>query len=447
MQNKHIFSKSYTTRKDAVLNALRREETAEAERNVCRSFLTPIRILAAVVILSTLTVSVYAAVQWIEVHIEQDGSQIHFHAELVSPAESDGAQTEEPKRSWNAEDGEVSVRLYIPDLPVDMHERENTNGKYYSSDISRSMTVNGIDLRRSDLDAVIGGSADVRQYEVGGKALYVMSSDSEAAFYNRTAFLVFDEAELVLKLWVSYGITDDELLSMTSTMTLEETNDPMIALPISNETNDGSYAPTSPITVEKDPIYETDLLAIGESQRAATDWYTACVNQVDIYDNITVLHPDDLFRRDFVSNFTDDNGVLIPYNRTELIHTQEDGYVSTSFGESIPSAKKLYVITLTVSDFRLDSLDEDDREDMIKACVNGFHLTNYTKKDNEIELQYSSGVVIDRRPELRADTVESIYREYLGCNQWRVAYLVDETVAGEPLLLYDDTGKIFVKIQ
>ena len=447
MQNKHIFSESYTARKEAVLHALRREETAEAERNVHHPSLSPIRILAAVTILSALTVSVYAAVQWIEVHLEQDGSQIHFHAGLYDWAETNAAQTEKPKRSWNAEDGEISVRLLIPDLPADMHERENTNGKYYSSDTSRSMTVNGIDLRRSDLDAVIGGSTDVMQYDVGGKALYVMFSDSEAAFYNRTAFLVFDEAELVLKLWVSYGITEEELLSMTSTMTLEETDDALSALPISNETNNGSSATVTPIISEHAPVYETDLLAIGESQRAATDWYTACVDAVDVYDSISVLNPDYLLRRTFVSHFTDDSGALIPYNRTELIHTQEDCSVSTSFGESIPSAKKLYVVTLTVSDFRLDSLDDEDREDMIKACVNGFQLTNYITEDGEIELQYPSGVVIDRRPELRADTAESIYREYLGNNQWRVAYLVDETIAGEPLVLHEDTGKLFVKIQ
>ena len=73
MRDKHVFSKSYLDRKEAVLHALRREE-AEAQKSTT-AFLsrTPLKVLASVAILSALTVSVYAAVQWIDFRMEQNG--------------------------------------------------------------------------------------------------------------------------------------------------------------------------------------------------------------------------------------------------------------------------------------------------------------------------------------------------------------------------------------
>jgi len=448
MRDKHIFSKSYTERKEAILHALRREEALEAEKKSCLFTRTPIKILASVAILSVLTVSVYAAVQWIDFRMEQNGDEVHIHASLNETGESAGTE-EKPVRSWNAEEGEISIRLNIPDLPSDMRERENTNGKYYSDDSSRSMTINGIDLRRSDLNEILGGAGKAEQLDAGGKPLYVITSNSDAAFYNRTAFILFEKEELVLKLWVSYGITDDELLTMTSTLTLEETDDALLALPIINEVLDDSYDWTTPITVERDPIYETDLLEIGESAREAGDWYTTAVNSVEICDTISSLNPKYILNNNFVKRFTDGSGNLIPYNRTEIIYTFDDDgkYVSMQFGESVPSVKKLYVVTLTMADVTMDELDEEDRDEMLKACVHGFSLNSYSVTDGEIDILSSGSVVIDRKPEAHADNSESIYREYLGNNRWRVAYLVDETIANDSLVLWSYTGKIYVKIQ
>ena len=83
---------------------------------------------------------------------------------------------------------------------------------------------------------------------------------------------------------------------------------------------------------------------------------------------------------------------------------------------------------------------------MLKACVNGFKLYAYTVVDGEIILQ-SSNDVVDRKPEAYADSSEIIYREYLGNNQWKVAYLIDETATEGNLMLEEFTGKIHVKVQ
>ena len=233
MRDKHTFSKSYTERKKAVLKALHREEELEQKNKLCFFTRTPIRIMASIAILSVLTVSVYAAVQWIDFQMDQNGDEVRIHASLN---ETDN-NTEKTLRSWRAENGEISVSLNIPDLPADMDKDLTANGKYDSTDTSRSMTINGIDLRRSDLNELIYGTTNTKQLDVGGKSMYIVEK-GEANYYNRIAYIVFDEDELVLKLWVSTGITDTELTALASTMTLEYTSNSLLAIPIINELND-----------------------------------------------------------------------------------------------------------------------------------------------------------------------------------------------------------------
>lgn len=446
MKDKHTFSKSYTDRKEAVLRALHREEALEAEKKSCLFTRTPIKIMASVAILSVLTVSVYAAVQWIDFRMEQNGDEVRIHASLNETGENAGSE-EKPLRSWRAEDGEISVCLQIPDLPADMNEDLTASGKYRSEDGSRAMTINGIDLRRSDLNQLIGGATNTKQLDVGGKAMYVIEK-GEVDYYNRMAYIVFEEDELVLKLWVSYGITDEELTALASTMTLEYTTDALIAIPIQNELGsttsidipDVLYAPN-------DPIYESDLIEIGQSARDDNDWYTATIDAMEVHDTINVLDPNYFLRKEFVERFTDTSGNLIPYNRTEVIITEEEGKQATrQFGETVTAKKKLVVVTLTMEDVTMDEIPEADRDRMLKACVNSFDLHAYTIVDGELKMQ-SSNDVADRTPNAYADSSEIIYREYLGNNQWKVAYLIDETAAEGNLMLEQYTGKIYVKIQ
>ncbi len=441
MQDKHTFSRAYMERRNAVLGALLREESIGTERHSDHFTRTAIRILASVVIFSALTVSVYAAVQWIDFHMEQDGNEVHIHASLNETAENDGIE-KKPVRSWNAENGEISIRLNIPDLPSDMFELKNTNGKYDSEDTSRAMTINGIDLRRSDLNQIIGGEKETKQIDVGGKTMFVIGSNNDAVYYNRTVYILFEEEELVLKLWVSYGITDDELNALASTMTIEETTDATLALPIINEFGDDSYDWTTPITIEREPIYERDIAAIGESVRDTHDHYTITVDEVEIFDSISELNPNCILRADFVERFTDDAGSLIPYNRTEKLYIQDGEYWTIQFGDTIESRKKLVVITFTMSDIEEGSYYDGN----ITPTVNGYQLFSYTVTDGEINFSDTPNAVIDRKPEARADTTELIYREYLGDNRWKVAYLIEQDMAEDNLAFYSYTGNVTVKI-
>ena len=59
----------------------------------------------------------------------------------------------------------------------------------------------------------------------------------------------------------------------------------------------------------------------------------------------------------------------------------------------------------------------------------------------------STNSVVDRNPNAYADSSEIIYREYLGNNQWKIAYLIDKDAAEGNLVLEQYTGKIYVKVQ
>lgn len=442
MKNNHTFSESYEKRKEAVRAALKRESAlCEKKSTLSLPRLTG-RILAATAIVSVLAVGTLAASRFIDFRAVQEGDHVTVHAGLNHSDET-ANPAEKPYRSWRAENGEISIRLNIPDLPADMEEDKTANGKYRSSDNSRSMTVNGIDLRRSDLDHLVEGASETKRLTAGGREIVVVEK-GEADYYNRIAFIVFEEEELVLKAWVSWGITDEELLTLASTLSVEETADVTLALPIQNEA-DGTGAISGQPDVyfrEDDPIYEADLLAIGESARDDTDWFTLTVNGVSVYDNVNVLDPDCILSADKVAKFTNENGDFIPYSRTPVI-VDENG---KRFGDSETVTKKLYVVTLTTSELNLGEFKAEDRYPMLRASVNGFNLYGYTVTDGEVH-RISDNTVIDRRPGDSANSVEIIYREDLGNGQWKVGYLVDDDIAEGSLVLGSDTDKLYVKLQ
>lgn len=441
MKNKHIFSASYENRKSKVLTALRREESICQEMRSRWNSRIPVKALAAVAILSVLSISIYAAAQLIDFRMIKNGDEVHIHAGLNS---ENNISQDRPLRSWRAEDGEISIKLNIPNMPSDLTEDLTAAGKYGSADSSRSLTINGIDLRRSDLDQIVGGATDVKQISSDGMEMYVINR-GEANYYDRIAYVVYEADELVLKLWVSYGITDDELISIASNMTIEYTSDTLLAIPIMNELGDNSGS-TDIFYRDNETVHDYNMASVGESVRNKNDWFTVTVNNVESYDNISVLNQNNILRWDFVNRFIDENGNLIPYNRTEIIWSGDVFSPTKNFGESTLVKKKLYVVTLTMSDINMSEFEESDRDEMLTACVNGFELDGYTVNNGTVEMK-SMDAVVDRKPDAYADGSFMVYREYLGDNRWKVAYLIDEDIADGNLVLSEYTGNIYVKIQ
>ena len=224
-----------------------------------------------------------------------------------------------------------------------------------------------------------------------------MITKGEADFYNRIVYVIYEKEELVLKMWVSYGITDEELLPMLASLTVEETTDTLKAIPILNELNNTSDNMIPDVICRDEvPVNESELSEIGETIRSEGNAYTVMVDNVAVYDHINVLRKDCMLRESFVKRFTDASGKLIPYNRTEVLWEGEE---CKHFGETVSALKKLYVVTLTMT----DAADEE----MTEAFVNGFRLKGYSTLEGKIAVTLRSAVV-DGKPGATADSSESI---------------------------------------
>lgn len=438
----HTFSDRYIKRKEAVLSALLREEREKASKGRTNFTGAPARILICAAVIAVLSASAFAVSRFIEFRMNLDRNEVTVQAGTTDTKKEND---ERPLRSWRSDEGEISVHLNITGLPSDMHEKMFTNGKYESSDPSRRLTISGIDLRRSDLNEIIKGATGTRAINSGGKTVYVIEK-GEADFYDRLAYMVFEEEELILKFYVSWGISDDELGSLAESIKIEYTADALSAIPIENEIRTGS---ADRITFETGykPIAEADLRKTGEPVRDINGRFTLTVDDVSIYDDIRILDPGGILNQDYVRNFTDENGDLIPYNRTELISAGESGETQPAqFGETVQVSKKLFVITLTVSDIDLDDFSESDRYDQLCAYVYSFTLNGFTIINGRADITTQSSV-IEHSPGVRSSFSEPVYREDLGNGQWRIAYLIDEDVASGDLVLRGMTSSgINIKI-
>lgn len=441
MKEIHIFSDRYENRKRAVLSALNSYET---KRQATRTKLRlPVRILISAAILAAVTVSAFAAAKWIELRIERDGDKVKIHAELNETGTS--SKAEKPLRSWRSEEGEISIQLNIPDLPADMTEDKTANSKYGGADNSRSLTFCAIDLRRGDLNQLKAGVTDVTCFDADGREVYVLKT-GDANYYNRTAYMVFEEDELVIKVWVSYGITDEELTAMLTSLALEETDDPSVAVPVWNEMIDTDDTPDI-FEGESTSEYARELSEINEPVRDANERFTATVKGVEGFDDARSLDFKYVIYKDLFYRFVNADGTLRPFERTIVNTTfNDDGSFTKEFGESVQMKKKLYVVTLAMTDVDFSDCDEADREDMLLACINGFELDGYTNDGDEIKIT-SFSAVADRKLGQYTGNGEMVYRQELGDGLWKVAFLIDEDIAAGDMVLHGYTSKIYVKIK
>ena len=220
-----------------------------------------IALIAACVAL--LSVGVYAATVIAHFYMEQDGSEIHVSAGLDS---SIADKVEEPNRAWNAEDGELMVKLDFAYLPDDITPDLTANGKYDGTDNTRAMTFMAHDLRISDLETVRDGYESVEEFMAGENRAYLLTSDSEIALYNKYIFILFEEEHLVIEAYVGCGITEDEIKEIASGLSVVETDDVSEALPIANEVRGGDTSDIPDVFYSPAPeIYREDLLAAGDS--------------------------------------------------------------------------------------------------------------------------------------------------------------------------------------
>ncbi|MBE6538485.1 MAG: hypothetical protein E7671_03365 [Ruminococcaceae bacterium] len=440
--------------KNAMKSIRMKDETKEKIKNVCYEYeslaLSPqahragqvtLKVLAAVAVIALMTVSAFAASRLISFSMNKNGDEVEINASLPD----ENKDTDAPLRSWNSDEGEISVRLAFEFLPEDMTEDPTATHKYSGNGSNRSITFSGFDLRRSDLKTIVENIDTAEKFMAGGKEAYLLVSDS-VSVYNKDLYVLFEEEEMVVHAIVGYGIGIDEIKAIAEGMSIVETDDVNIALPISNVPSPDSVSDIPfVITRPDDPVYRSDLLSMGEtgSYENPFDSRTVRVDKVEILDSVSGFESG-FINRDLIEKFVGENGELITYKRTEMIYSGDPAKgekIKASFGETVETRKRFILVTVTT--------DCAGEEKDIRSFLHTFSLGGLVEAaDGSIErTQGRQNFVIDSTPGAHADRHEPIYWKNIGGGQWVLGYLVDADECGGELYFYSRYAELHYVIK
>lgn len=445
-------------KEDIIKNAVEKlkleDEAREKIKNECRRYAETVflaqaamrrrsivRVLVAAALIAIMTVSVFAASRLIGFSLTRDGDEIKINASL--PEEN--KDTDAPLRSWNSEEGEISVRLVFEFMPEDMSEDTTATHKYGGAQNNRAITFSGYDLRRSDLNAIIGNVDTAEKFTAGDKEAYLFVSQS-ASIYNKDLYVLFAEEDMVVHASVGYGISVDEIKAIAEGMCIMVTDDVNIALPISNQLNPGGENDIPfVITLTYDPVYRADLLAMGERGYYENPFgsYTVKVDKVEIFDSVKGFGSG-LINEDFVRKFMGEDGEPITYKRTEMIYSGDEANgekIRSSFGETIEMRKRFVCVTVTV--------DSTEAKEDVKPFLHTFSLGGLVEtEDGSIErTQGHQNFVVDSTPGDHADKHDPIYRMDIGGGQWVLGYLLDAEECEGELYFYSREAELHYVIK
>ena len=405
---------------------------AEAEKTETRFTKRPIfRVIIVAAVLSLMTVSALAATKLIKFAVADDGKRVT----VVVSVPDEIKDTETPLYAWNPDKDEIGIKLNFSYMPSDITEDKTSPNKYGGEGEGRFMTFTGIDLRRSDFVSIIGKTQTPREFLAGNNRAYLVTDESEIAVYNKTLFLLFESEQLLLKAFVGFGITEDEIKAIASGITLEKTTDASLALPISN-TAIGSDADIPQVYVHENPaVHIGDVYEIGESAEYEDYFngtYTVTLESAEVLDNISSLDRSCFF--DFLEDtkyFVDENGNFIPYNRTEI--DRENG----KFGETVKMTKRMILVTVST-----EGISEENQ----RPFLHGFKLAGLSvNEDGTIHNSLTMGrYVVDRMPTKLSGTHEPVYRKDLGDGRYILGYMLDaDECGGNKFFYYSYHAKIY----
>ncbi len=400
-----------------------------------------VRLAIAAACVLVLSIGVYATAQLVGFYMERDGDNVNIGATLdrENPAESEG-----PNRAWNANEDEVMIKLDFSYMPEDITPDLTANGKYDGAENNRAMTFSGFDLRICDLNTVIGNIAKAEEFMAGENRAFLLTSESEIAVYNKALYVLFEDEQLVIKATVGCGITEDELKAIAAGLSVVETDDVTLAIPISNEVGLGdiSASVSDVLIIEGPKAYREDLISVGDSAHYDSYFHydDVTVLGVEVFDNISSLNKNCLYSHgaELLQKMTDPAGNLIPYKRTEV------DIEAGKFGETVEVTKKLIVVTYKCTEV----LKTDEGEVYPMAFLNSFTFEKLIEKEDGtvVHDETFSRFVIDRTPGTHSGTAEPIYGEQIDGDTYRYAYLIDEDQLDGELFLASYYAEIYYLI-
>ncbi len=387
-------------------------------------------------LIAVMSIGVFAASELILFHIKKKDNTVIINAQIPSEIKDSDA----PLRTWNSnsENGEISVRLGFEYLPEDLKESDNATHKYGGKESNRAITFTGFDLRRSDLNTVIKNIKCAQKFYAGDKKAYIISSDTVST-YNKDLYVLFEKEQIVVHGIVGYGINEDEIKQIAEGMYIYNTNDIDHALPISNETENISTDIPFIYTHENPKVYRQDLLKIGETGSHKNEFWQFEIT-VESFKTLNSINGFEkhIHKKDFANKFDDENGLLIPYKRTEILisgEIEKGEKPRKHFGNTDEAIKKFVIVTINA---------KCDNED-IEPIINTFSLGGLLEEEDGsiIRTQGRQNFCIDSTPGNNADFHEHIYFKNLGSGRFELGFLLDSDECENELYFYSHEAEIY----
>lgn len=342
MNMDHTFSDNYNRKKQNLLHAV-----SESEHNRHRNHLY--RVAAAIVALSLLPATAYAADRLLQMHYNSTGT---YSGDLSLTTTSKDTVF-------------FPVKLtptYLPDGSIAASDR-GPDKYYVPSDTESSSHGTVFSLYKMDTDDFTFSHSYMtsrEEFNANGNDAVLMTFDSSGVF-DKDAYVVFQDSGYIVEINMGNAITNEEAKKIASGVTLTPATD-------SDATFAGSLSELKTELAEDaaaPKALQTTWLKVNDTWTDETCGYQMTVKKVEAFDNIRSLNAD--FFTDNGKNLPDgsinDNGDLISYNRAIIQVGNGTDSLNTQTGTAQIHRKLLYV-TLEITN------PSDNPFSDTESCVN-----------------------------------------------------------------------------
>lgn len=342
MNMDHTFSNNYNQKKQKLLDAV-----SENEHNRHRNHFY--RVAAAIIALSLLPATAYAADRLLQMHYSSTGT---YSGDLSLTTDSKNTVFSPVKLTPS----------YLPDGSIASSDR----GPYkYSvpSDTESSSHGTAFSLYKMDTDDFTFSHSYMtsrEEFNANGNDAVLMTFDSSTAF-DKTAYVIFQELGYVVEIDMGNAITSEEAKKIASGVTLTPATDSDCTFASSLSKLKAEWAEDTAVSKN----LRTTWLKVNDTWTDETCGYQICVKKVETFDNIRSLNPD--YFTDNGENLpagsVDDNGNLVSYDRPMIQAGNGTDSINTQTGTAQTGRRLLY-LTLAITNPSDNPLTDTE------SCVN-----------------------------------------------------------------------------
>ncbi len=448
----HEFSKEYEEKKAVLMRGVEIAENFFERKRVA----FPAKALAAVALCIMLTVTAYAAVELGVFRIlhEDDKTVVQLGEVSDYPDNTDPMEQSITVFSTFDERGEIPQlvfnRNYMPDMIADA--KTGNEIKFGDFDTGTTLSFSVVYLGGDGFTYDLGAESEIEEFEVNGHSAMIITR-GETAYYNKILSVYFEDKDILVNCFAGYGVPRDELKSIASGFSFEETSDSAKAYQIVHNHGKLTLAESLPDMGSYNPLLLSENISLGDtithndrmfSLADETDTFISELEivpvEIRVADSLSELDADYIVYDNF-KGFVGEDGEFIAYPRTEILR----GTVPVDadrFGITENVKKKLVLVTFNIK----NTSDKDGA-----SYTPGNFLLHVGSEESVI-----SDYVYDKIPQKYSTKETPVYYDGGGVGRsyfrtefaageekiCKVGFLVDEDMLDEAYLLFRIDGEV-----